>query len=604
MTELERNVKQTQFRLGVNTWFAAAGWCLLAGSALWSLTSVADRLFALHLPPLYILGGLLALCSAVSAIWAVTQRRSRIAAAAILDASADLKERTSSGLYCLNASDPFARAVLDDAQEVSRRVSVRSFIRYSWPSSLSFASAAMLLALVVTWLPITPLQAKDQPDKPSTDDQFVQTDVKRVRERLQQLQQQAQTNPALKDLEQSLKTIDDLPVEKLNTPVETRREAIKNIDKLADALRQSRDEKLNQVQELKKMFRGLKATTEPKTPTEQLSKALSKGDFKAAQDAVKELQEQLAKLDQKDDPEGQKKLQEQIEQLSKQLNQLAQQQQNKEQLQKELEQAGVDKEAAKRALENLTKADLEQIKEQMKKKGASEQQIKEMAKKCQGQQQAGQQGSDLAGAMQKAAQAMSAASSAAEAAEQLQAAADQLNSMEQLDQQLGELESMLSDAQDAQNEMSQQQGNYCDKCNGKGCGNCGGTGLKPGCGGMGEKPGQGRGGQAPEEQTAVRFKKERTPVITGPGSIISKMFIDGEQVRGDVTSQVAETFSAAERDATDALNKNQIPNQYRSSVKKYFSEIRSELIGPGQDSPEKAASKAGESSIDSEAAPP
>jgi hypothetical protein len=157
----------------------------------------------------------------------------------------------------------------------------------------------------------------------------------------------------------------------------------------------------------------------------------------------------------------------------------------------------------------------------------------------------------------------------------LQSVGEALSDMEQLQQELSELESMLADAQQAQNELSDQQNSFCGNCGGKGCKACGGSGNRPG-GGMGRRPGRGRGGRGPERQTAERWVKERTPVITTSGSIIGKKFIDGEQVRGDVGTEAVELFSAAERDATDALNKTRIPNHLRKAVKNYFSQFRSD----------------------------
>ncbi len=65
-------------------------------------------------------------------------------------------------------------------------------------------------------------------------------------------------------------------------------------------------------------------------------------------------------------------------------------------------------------------------------------------------------------------------------------------------------------------------------------------------------------------------------MITTKGSIIGKKFIDGEQVRGEVGTEAVELFSAAERDATDALNKTRIPNHLRKAVKNYFSQFHGE----------------------------
>ena len=593
MTAFERNVKQTQWRLGVNDWFSALGWCLLWGAAAWCAIILADKLFDLSLPLLYICLGLAAAALAAASIRVGMRRHDRIAAAAVLDQAAGLKERTSSGLYCLDSKDPFAQAVIEDAEQISRRISVRSFIKFSWPSSLSFASAAILVALIVTWLPIGPLQAAETKVARQEQDDFIREDVKRTVKKLQRFREQVEKNSALKDLVQSLKTIDDLPVEKMNTPVEVRREAIKKIDKVADALRKSKNEKLNEMKELSRMFRGLRNTKQPKTPTEKLSKALSKGDFKAAQDAVKELREQLAKMKMKQDPEQRKKMQAQIQKFAEQLKELAKQEERKKQLENELKKSGVDPETAKRALENLTKADIEKIKEQMKKQGADKKQIKEMVNKLQNQKKACQSCSKMGGAMQQAAQMMQSDSSMADASAQLQSVGEALSDMEQLQQELSELESMLADAQQAQNELSDQQNSFCQSCDGKGCKACNGSGNRPG-GGMG-RLGRGRGGRGPEQKTAERWVKERTPVITTKGSIIGKKFIDGEQVRGEVGTEAVELFSAAERDATDALNKTRIPSHLRKAVKNYFSQFHSE----DEDSDPKAEGDSADDSADS-----
>jgi chemotaxis protein histidine kinase CheA len=575
MTTFERNVKQAQWRLGVNDWFSALGWCLVWGTAAWCVIVLADKLFGLSLPSLYIFFGLVAGAVIAASIWVSVRRHERMAAAAALDAAAGLKERTSSGLYCLDSEDPFAKAVIEDAEQVSRRINVRSFIKYSWPSSLSFASAAILAALIVTWLPIGPLQAAEKKVARVERDDFVREDVKKTVKKLQRFREQAEKNSALRDLEQALKTIDDLPVEKMNTPVAVRREAIKKIDKVADALRKSKNEKLNEMKELSRMFRGLRNTKEPKTPTEKLSKALSKGDFRTAQDAVKELREQLAKLKAKQDPEQRQKMQEQIQKVAQQLKELAKQEERKKELENELKKSGVDPETAKRALENLTKADIQKMKEQMKKQGADQKQIKEMMNKLQSQKKACQSCSKMGGAMQKAAQMMQSESSMADASAQLQSVGETLSEMEQMKQQLSELESMLADAQQAQNDLSDQQNSFCQSCSGKGCKACNGSGSRPG-GGMGQRPGQGRGGRGSEHRTGERWVKERTKVITTKGSIIGKKFIDGEQVRGEVGTEAVELFSAAERDATDALNKTRIPNHLRKAVKSYFSQFRGE----------------------------
>jgi len=91
---------------------------------------------------------------------------------------------------------------------------------------------------------------------------------------------------------------------------------------------------------------------------------------------------------------------------------------------------------------------------------------------------------------------------------------------------------------------------------------------------MGPKPGQGRGGLAPEAKTGIGFKVMRGKVKTGKGAIVGQFLVDGEQQKGDVSTDFVEVVTAAERDATDAVSRDRIPRQYQKSVKEYFSTVR------------------------------
>jgi len=88
------------------------------------------------------------------------------------------------------------------------------------------------------------------------------------------------------------------------------------------------------------------------------------------------------------------------------------------------------------------------------------------------------------------------------------------------------------------------------------------------------KLGRGRGGLAPEEQTGVGFKTERVKVPTTKGVSIGEMLVDGEQMKGEVSSEFAEVVAASERDATDRVKRNRVPRQYQKAVKDYFSSVR------------------------------
>jgi len=85
--------------------------------------------------------------------------------------------------------------------------------------------------------------------------------------------------------------------------------------------------------------------------------------------------------------------------------------------------------------------------------------------------------------------------------------------------------------------------------------------------------GQGQGGLAKSEKTDVGFKTEKGKVATTKGAIVGQFLVDGEQVKGDAKSALAEVVSSAERDASDRINRDRIPRQYQKAVKEYFSNL-------------------------------
>jgi len=112
------------------------------------------------------------------------------------------------------------------------------------------------------------------------------------------------------------------------------------------------------------------------------------------------------------------------------------------------------------------------------------------------------------------------------------------------------------------------------------------------------KMGQGRGGRAGEEKTDVAFKTERGKVHTGKGAIVGQFLVDGEQVKGDVKSTLVEVVSAAEREASDRINRDRIPRQYHKAVKAYFSNIQRSVKGDKPKEPKEEVDKPDESPKD------
>jgi len=94
---------------------------------------------------------------------------------------------------------------------------------------------------------------------------------------------------------------------------------------------------------------------------------------------------------------------------------------------------------------------------------------------------------------------------------------------------------------------------------------------------MGRQIGQGRGGKAEQERTDVAFKTERQKLHSGKGAIIGQFLVEGEQIPGEASSKLAETVSAAEREASDLIHRDRVPRQYHKAVKAYFSNMKHKL---------------------------
>ena len=573
MTQLERQISATQRRLWLNRWFRYACWCLAAAATIFAAVVLGQRSYAAPISVGWVAIGLTAAALVTSMVWTALRREGPALAAATLDEAAGLRERISTGRYCLDSADPFAQAVVADAERISSSLSPRQHIRLTTPRPLAWTTGSVLLASLMFFVPsgwLAKTDAKQALD-PTAETEETKVAVKR---KMDAIRQMAETTPALEDLRADLARLDKDAGGKLERPGDIRHEAAKKIDQLADAVKQKqKSQEYDAVRAMKKELRGLKVPQSENAPTEKLAKALSQGDFKTAAEEVKAIKEQLATLKSETDKEMADKISRQLDELSKQLEQAA----KNEKLAEKLEQAGVKKEDVQRMLENLKKEDLEQLKKQLEEKGLNQQQIQSLAQQLQQQQQAGAVAKKLAQSMQQGSKCNN-PGQMGEAMAGLSQAGDQLSELEQLEQEMGQLESTLDALQSAKDDLD----NPCSGCNGSGmqgdkqCGQCQGSGSQnQGQGsGMGSRIGRGQGGLAQSQEANVGFKTERAKVHTGQGAIIGQFLVDGEQVKGEVTSQVVDLVSAAERDASDRISRDRVPRQYQKAIKAYFANVR------------------------------
>ncbi len=559
MAQLERQIRATQHRLWFNRWLRDLSRLLAIAAAIFAAVVLIQRLYDLPIPSLWI-AALLGCCGvAASVFWTVVDREEAGLAAAMLDEAAGLRERLSSAHYCCADDDPFARAVVVDAERISESLSARRHIRLVMPPSIGLTAVTMLVASLMFFVPVGLLTASEAEEDRERTVELEQAKVA-VKRQMDQVREMVEANPVLDDLKEELGSVDKEAGGRLTQPVDIRHEAVKKIDSLADAVKRKRRHlKYDAVRDTRRLLRGLDVPKSPGAPTQKLSKALARGDFKTAREEINALREQLATLKSEKDQELAAKIGKQLDELAKQLRQLS----KSERLAQKLQQAGLKKEDVMRMLENLKKEDLDQVRKQLEEKGFSQQEIKKLAKQLQRDQQAGSAAKRLAQAIKQGA-ASANPGQMGEAMAGLSMAADQLSELELLEQEMNQLDTVLADLQGSMDRIDRP----CSDCKGRGCGRCQRPG--PGRGGLG----RGRGGLAPEERTAVRFKTERGKVHTGKGAIIGQFLFDGEQVKGEVTSSFTEVISAAEHDASDRISRNRIPRQYQKAVKAYFSNVQ------------------------------
>jgi hypothetical protein len=448
MTQLDKHVQTAFRRLWMNRWFHIAATCLTAAFGVFGVLVLVQRLFELALPVWIIGAGLVVVAMIGSLFWAQATKPTTDFAAAEVDRAAGLSERLSSGLYCRASDDPFARAVVEDADRIARSIRVQEHIRLVAPRSLSWTACSMVLASLAFLVTPGLFQSNEAEAADENSEAIEQAHVA-VKKQLDSLKQFADITPEVEDFSKDLEKLQQDGGGKLRRAEDIRHEAIKKIDRLEDALKEKRkSETYKAVPELKKMLRGLKIP-EPTDPTiSKITQSLAKGDFKTAKEEVEKLKEQLATLKSEEDKEFAKKVGKQLEQLAKKLEEIA----KDDKLQQKLEQAGIKKEDAKRMLEKLTKKDLDQLQKQLEKNGMSQKQIEKMKKQMQQKQQAKSMAQKMAQGMKKAG-AGARDGKTGQSMAGLKMAGEQLSDLEKLEQEMNEIESAMAGLQNAKDKI-------------------------------------------------------------------------------------------------------------------------------------------------------
>ncbi len=610
MSNVEHSIRQARTRLALNRALVHLAWVVTLVSGAWTLYWVAERVFAMGTPAWMAGGAAIGLALLMTAMLSAVRRVELLAAAVTLDQAAGLKERLSTALVFARSGDAFAVAARRDAERTAGAISVRAHVPLCAPRQWPLAAVTVALAVGVTlFLPPLHLFASSPEETSKSDAERAAIERERINiaaaleEQKEKIRALVESNPAATDVARDVEKL-ALPQAPAEKPDDVRREAVKELESLANKLADLKNSDREDVhKQLKRMLAGLEAAPSA-SENEKLASALSQGDFAAAKQALDEMRKVLEAAAKSDDPEAKRQAAEarkKLESISRQISQAA----GAQQMQKELEnKAGMSAEQAREMLEQLSKMDPDQLKKELdalKKrlasKGLSKEQVEKLAQKLANNKEAMKQAQKLADALKKAAQGNpkpdsgesqaqkgqpsqgqkgqqaqqggqgqpeqggEPGESSAESGEGVLAEAqEQLDELEMAEQQLNDLEARMAELENLKDDIA--------------AGNCQGPeGDRNRIGQQGPKAGLGEGARIGAEPTPHQYKVEKAKSRMQRGKIIGQTLVGGEQVKGRAEAVVGETVAAALRDAAEAIDREELPRQYESAQRQYFDRL-------------------------------
>ena len=548
MTELQKQVRRVQWRLNIQRFLTAAGWCLTVAFLVAAVAIAIRKVWYLPGDGLIWSRSWLAGAGGVAVVaaggWSWLRARRELEAAIELDRRFGLKERIASSLSLTeqDRQSEIGRALLDDANRRVAGVDIRQGFslkpeRWAW-----LPIVTGLVALAMVFIPDAVPQPQTAQASPVAVKQQIKNSAESLKNRLAKTSKEAEE----KGLNEANKLITKLEqgVQELAKKEEVDKDkALVKLNDLAKEMK-ARREQLGQNNDLRDKLSQLKEMEIRSGPADKLSKAFKDGDFQAAMNQVKQLQDQLR--DGSLTPEQQKQLAEQMQQMQDKLQQIVQaQQQARQELEKQIQQKMQqgDKQGAEKLAQQLNKLQMQD---------KSMQKLQKMA------QQLGKASQNLQKGESRQAQA-----ELAQLAQDLQGMQQELDEMQMLDEAL----TQLADAKDA---MS------CQECNGEGCASCqGGLGSNP----MAQMPGMGLGegqgqGDRPEEKTDVGFYDSKVAAKPSKGKMVVIGSVRGPNAPGEARAAFKEILEAGDSEAANPLTDVRLPRPQREQAQQYFDAVR------------------------------
>ena len=529
MDTLAKQVRRAHFRLLVQDFLAAAGWCCFVTISCAAVLIAVDKFRPLGILPWAWLACAAAVGAAIALGWTIFRRGEPLDAAIEIDRRFGLKERVSSSLSLLpqERDTEIGRALVADALGRVEKIDVAdrfqlSLGRWSWLPLVPAALAAMLIVMLPQVDPRQSVEAS--PENILKAKQIKKTEAA-LKKKLAKRADEA-AKKGLKDAENLFAKLEKGTKDISKGDMKDQKQALVKLNDLAKELDQRRRE-LGSSDKLKQQLNQLKEMS--KGPADKLGQALKAGDLKQAMKEIEDLKQQLSQG--KLDKQAQQELSKQLTEMRDKLKQVADAHQKaKEALAEQIKQK---QQAGKKSEANELQKQLEQLAQQ----DQQMQQMRKMAEKLGQCAECMKQG--------KSEEAMAGLE---EMKSELQSLQKQMDEMAMLDEAMDEI--------DAAKDMMR--------------GGSGRGGKRSGDG-LGEGRGQ---GDRPEERTGTGFYDSKVKQKQDRGAAVVTGFADGPNVRGKVEAEIQTQFEAARAESSDPLTGQTLPREYRDHAKKYFDSLR------------------------------
>src|ERR1044071_236250 len=179
MSRLDSHVAAVQRKLTLAVFIDWLGVCALGLGIAAIITIVLQKAIHFSIPSLLLWSGVVATL-AVAALLTVLSRPSRDVAAVAIDEKLGLKEKFSTALSVRSMADPFAQAVVRDAEQTANSVQLAGRFPLTFPIRGYWAIGAIALACLAMFLPQMDLLGRQAKIKAKQDEEHKIAESKQV----------------------------------------------------------------------------------------------------------------------------------------------------------------------------------------------------------------------------------------------------------------------------------------------------------------------------------------------------------------------------------------------------------------------------------------